>query len=144
MGRRDLHEPGPELGIDRLVRDDGDGDVRDREPGALADEARVPLVARLHGDRGVAHQRLRSRGRDRGARLRARLHRAPDAVLLRCPAASRPRIRSKRISTSWITLLSPCPMCSTAVTLGGGITMTYGSLGESAWPVNAPLSSQRW
>src|SRR2546427_9376870 len=39
--RRDLHEPGPELGIDRLVRDDGDGDVRDWEPGGLADEARV-------------------------------------------------------------------------------------------------------
>jgi len=38
--------------------------------------------------------------------------------------ASRPRIRSNRISTSCVTLFSPWPMCSTAVTLGGGITIT--------------------
>src|SRR5438445_5969997 len=31
-----------------------------------------------------------------------------------------------------------------AVTLGGGITMTYGSCGESARGVNTPRSSQRW
>src|SRR5438876_1081971 len=31
-----------------------------------------------------------------------------------------------------------------AVTLGGGITMTYGSCGESARGVNTPRSSHRW
>ena len=36
----------------------------------------------------------------------------------------RPRMRSKRTSTSCTVLLSPWPMCSTAVTLGGGIMTT--------------------
>ena len=35
----------------------------------------------------------------------------------------RPRIRWWRISTSWIALLSACPMCSAPVTLGGGIAI---------------------
>src|SRR6266699_2741101 len=57
--------------------------------------------------------------------------------------ASRPRIRSNRMSTSCVTLLSPWPMCSTAVTLGGGMTITYGGFGESTRAVNTPRSSQR-
>ena len=36
-------------------------------------------------------------------------------------SARRPRIRSNRTSTSCTVLLRPWPMCSTAVTLGGGI-----------------------
>ncbi len=39
-------------------------------------------------------------------------------------SAARPRIRSNRISTSWMMLLSPCPTWRIAVTLGGGITIT--------------------
>ena len=42
-------------------------------------------------------------------------------------SASRPCMRRKRISTSCTVLFSPWPMCRTAVTLGGGITITYGS-----------------
>ena len=40
-------------------------------------------------------------------------------------------MRSKRISTSCTVLFSPCPMCSTAVTFGGGIT-----IGEELLPTN--------
>ena len=56
-------------------------------------------------------------------------------------SAARPRIRSKRISTSWITLFSACPTCRTSVTLGGGMTMTYGSPSGRGW--KTPASSQR-
>ena len=38
-----------------------------------------------------------------------------------------PCIRARRTSTSWMVLLSMWPMCSTPVTLGGGITTQYGS-----------------
>ena len=44
-----------------------------------------------------------------------------------CPGAqreARPCILRHRIRTSWIVLFRPCPMWRTAVTLGGGITMT--------------------
>src|SRR5256886_746012 len=58
-------------------------------------------------------------------------------------SASRPRIRSKRINTSWITLLRPCPVWRIAVMLGGGMTITYGSRDESARAVNTPCSCQR-
>src|SRR5207253_10781058 len=57
---------------------------------------------------------------------------------------SRPRMRSKRISTSWITLLRPWPVWRIAVMLGGGMTITYGSCDESTRAVNTPRSSQRW
>src|SRR5205807_1774040 len=58
-------------------------------------------------------------------------------------SASRPRMRSKRINTSWITLLRPCPVWRIAVMLGGGMTITYGSRDESARAVNTPRSCQR-
>src|SRR5207302_9133328 len=58
-------------------------------------------------------------------------------------SASRPRIRSKRINTSWITLLRPCPVWRIAVMLGGGMTITYGSRDESERAVNTPRSCQR-
>src|SRR5947208_7265756 len=57
--------------------------------------------------------------------------------------ASRPRIRSNRMSTSCVTLFRPWPMCSTAVTLGGGMTITYVYLGASTRAVNTARSSQR-
>src|ERR1051326_1420524 len=53
-------------------------------------------------------------------------------------------MRSKRITTSWITLLSPWPVCRIAVMLGGGMTITYGSRADSTCAVNTPRSSQRW
>src|SRR5256885_14767989 len=59
-------------------------------------------------------------------------------------SASRPRMRSKRINTSWITLLRPWPVWRIAVMLGGGMTITYGSRDESARAVNTPRPSQRW
>ena len=39
-------------------------------------------------------------------------------------STSRPRIRSNRMTASCSVLLSPWPMCSCAVTLGGGIMIT--------------------
>jgi hypothetical protein len=62
------------------------------------------------------------------------LRRDAGVVRARQVERSRPCIRRQRISTSWIVLLRPCPMWSTAVTFGGGITMTYGSA--------APLSTR--
>ena len=45
-----------------------------------------------------------------------------------------PCMRARRTSTSCIVLLSMCPMCSTPVTLGGGMTTVYGSrLSGSEW-----------
>ena len=38
-----------------------------------------------------------------------------------------PSIRARRIRMSWIVLLSMCPIWSTPVTFGGGITIVYGS-----------------
>ena len=43
-----------------------------------------------------------------------------------CQSTSRPRIRSKRASTSCSVLLSAWPICSEPVTFGGGITMENG------------------
>ena len=37
-----------------------------------------------------------------------------------CHKVSRPRIRWKRISVSWIVWSRACPMCRLPVTLGGG------------------------
>ena len=54
VGRRDLHEPGPECRIDRLVRDDGNGDVGDGQAGCFPHEPGVPGVPGMHRDGGVA------------------------------------------------------------------------------------------
>ncbi len=62
-------------------------------------------------------------------------------------SAALPRIRSKRIRTSWSVLLSAWPMCSAPVTLGGGITIVNGSAAglRASTPSgeNAPDASQR-
>jgi hypothetical protein len=42
------------------------------------------------------------------------------------PERSSPHIRRHLTMTSCTVLLRPWPMCSTAVTFGGGMTMTYG------------------
>ena len=63
-------------------------------------------------------------------------------------SASSPAMRRQRMMTSWTALLRPCPTCSTAVTLGGGMTIVNGSrvppprvvFAGSAW--NSPAASQ--
>ena len=52
-----------------------------------------------------------------------------------------PIIRARRTKISWIVLLSICPMCNTPVTLGGGITIVYGSR-PSGFDLKKPLSNQ--
>ena len=54
-----------------------------------------------------------------------------------------PIMRARRTSTSWMVLLSMCPMCSTPVTLGGGMTTVYGSR-PSGVEWNNWWSSQYW
>ena len=54
-----------------------------------------------------------------------------------------PSRRALRIRMSWMVLLSMCPMWSTPVTFGGGITMVYGSR-PSGLLANSLLSVQYW
>ena len=42
-------------------------------------------------------------------------------------SVGRPVMRERRMTTSWMVLLSAWPMCSEPVTLGGGMTTEYGS-----------------
>ena len=42
-------------------------------------------------------------------------------------SADLPSRRARRMRMSWIVLFSTCPIVSTPVTFGGGITMLYGS-----------------
>ena len=62
--RRDLHAAGAEFLVDVVVGDDRDRAPGERQRDLLADETRVALVVRIHGDRHVAQHRLRSRRRD--------------------------------------------------------------------------------
>ena len=52
-----------------------------------------------------------------------------------------PSIRARLTKMSWIVLFSMCPICSTPVTLGGGMTMVYGAR-PSGLLLNSFLSSQ--
>ena len=56
---------------------------------------------------------------------------------------SRPRMRACRANVSCNVLLSACPKCSAAVTLGGGINIVNGSDFESGRALKHPLSRQR-
>src|SRR5690606_14861382 len=56
--------------------------------------------------------------------------------------ASLPSILALRMSTSWMVLFSVCPICRTPVTLGGGITMQYGSLSRFGDDRKKPCSIQ--
>ncbi len=57
---RDLHGPGPLLGIGVLVRDDGDASADERQDRVPPDEVPEAVVVGMHGDRDVA--RAWSRG----------------------------------------------------------------------------------
>ena len=63
-------------------------------------------------------------------------------------SVSSPHMRRQRTTTSCTVLLSPWPMCSTDVTLGGGIMTTNGSRSpplrteRSACAVKMPAASQ--
>src|SRR5438874_5678344 len=54
-----------------------------------------------------------------------------------------PVIRRYRHSTSWIVKLVACPMCSSPVTLGGGIAIVNLGLGLRASARNKLADSQR-
>ena len=58
-------------------------------------------------------------------------------------SVSRPCIRRRRISVSWIEPLSAWPMCSSPVMFGGGSAITYGSPPGSGRPAKTPVASQR-
>ena len=53
-----------------------------------------------------------------------------------------PRIRSRRMMTSWMVLSSACPTWSDPVTFGGGMTMLNGSPGSSGSAWKRPAASQ--
>ena len=76
---RDLERAGAELGVDVLVGDDRQPPAHERQDRRLADQARVALVVRVHGDRGVGQHRLGPHRRDRD-RARAGLERVVDRV----------------------------------------------------------------
>ena len=54
-----------------------------------------------------------------------------------------PSMRARRTRMSWMVLFSMWPICSTPVTLGGGMTMVYGSR-PSGLLLKSLLSSQYW
>ena len=62
--RGDLHRARALFGIGIFVGDDRNPAPDQRQDHVLADQMRVALVVRMHGDRGVAEHRLRPRGRD--------------------------------------------------------------------------------
>ena len=76
---RDLQRAGAELGLDVLVGDDLQPPADERQDRRLADQARVAVVVRMDGDRGVGEHRLRPDGRD-GDRPAAARKRVVDVV----------------------------------------------------------------
>ncbi len=54
VGRRHLHGPRAELGIDEVVRDDRKLPPQDRQAQSTADPPGVACVVGVHGHRGVA------------------------------------------------------------------------------------------
>ena len=61
--------PGAEVGLDALVGDHRHAAFDDRHDHFLADQVRVALVVRMHGDGDVGEDRRRSHGRDRDVAL---------------------------------------------------------------------------
>src|SRR4051812_37505473 len=55
-----------------------------------------------------------------------------------------PAMRRQRTRMSWMVLFSAWPRCSGAVTLGGGITIAYGSPGSvgSAWYARSSVQTR--
>ncbi len=64
VGRGHLHRPGAERRIHRLVRDNRNLPIHNRQPHRLADEMRVAGVLRVDRHSGVAQHRLRPRRGD--------------------------------------------------------------------------------
>ena len=64
MARRDLEGAGAELRLDGIVANDGDAPAEDGQHHFLADELRVARVVGVHGNGGVAEQRLGAGRRD--------------------------------------------------------------------------------
>ena len=63
--RRNLERSRPELRVHRLIRNDRDLPLDDRQQGRPPDDLLPALDARVHRDRHVGHDRLRPRGGDR-------------------------------------------------------------------------------
>ena len=64
VARRNLDAAGAELHVNVLVAEDRDLAVHDREDAGLADEMLVALVVRVDRDAGIAHEGLRTGGRN--------------------------------------------------------------------------------
>ncbi len=64
MRGRDLHRARALLGVRIFVGDDGDQAADQRQAHILADQLRVALILRMHGDRRVAEHGLGTRRRD--------------------------------------------------------------------------------
>jgi hypothetical protein len=65
---RDLHHARAELALDVVIGNDANRAAGQRQCDFLADECRVALVVRIHGDGDVTQHRLRARRRhDEGA-----------------------------------------------------------------------------
>ena len=75
----DLERACPKFLIDVVIRDDGDGTLRQGHVYLLTHEMGVALVFRVHGYRGVAHDGLRTYSSDSQVFLRA-LHLVTDMV----------------------------------------------------------------
>ena len=64
VARRNLDTAGAELHVNVLVAEDRDLAVHDREDAGLADQVLVALVVRVDRDAGIAHEGLRTGGRN--------------------------------------------------------------------------------
>ena len=64
VARRNLDAAGTELHVNVLVTEDRDLAVHDREDAGLADQVLVALVVRVDGNAGIAHEGLRTGGRN--------------------------------------------------------------------------------
>ena len=64
VARRNLDAAGAELHVNVLVTEDRDLAVHDREDAGLADQVLVALVVRVDGHAGIAHEGLRTGGRN--------------------------------------------------------------------------------
>jgi hypothetical protein len=65
VARRHLERAGTELGIDSLVRDDGNAPLEEGHDDLAPDEFGVPLVPRVHGNRDIGKDRRRANRGDR-------------------------------------------------------------------------------
>ncbi len=83
VGRRDFDRAGTEGRVHRLVGDDGDAPADGGQHHRLADQMPPALILRVHGDGGIAQDRLRAGGRHLDERGRALGPRAAAPFTLR-------------------------------------------------------------